>query len=348
MAAILAACGQGDGPQRIPNEPAAPLPPIEPGFCDAINFEILCPPITIINFNGGATTVIENPDQSGINTSDLVAQMQKFPDQPFGGTLLDTGAPLDFAGDGEAFLVKVWSPRPVDLTFKLDQQNKERVQAHSGSSTWEELCFDFSGDTAGPPNPGLTLIFDNGTLGQADTDPANWTFFYDDILQVASCGGGGGPEPLDLPQDFENAVDAQFDNFEGGEITIIANPDKSSINTSDQVARMRKFDGAVFGGSTMPLANPIDFGNGDVITVKVWASRQVPVLLKLEGLNQELEINQTGSGSWEELCFDFTGLTAGPAATAITFIFDLGVVGDAAGDPDNWTFYIDDIVQAAD
>ena len=346
-ALLLAACGQGDGPERIPGTPAEPLPPIPPGFCDVINFEILCPPVTIINFNGGATTVIDNPDQSGINTSDLVAQMQKFPDQPFGGTLLDLGEPIDF-GDGEAFTVKVWSPREVALTFKLDQQNKERVQNHTGSSTWEELCFDFSGDTAGAPNPGLTLIFDNGTLGQADTDPANWTFFYDDVAQVASCGGGGGPTPPDLPVDFENIVDEQFDDFGGGVVNIIANPDPSGINTSNQVARMQKFDGEVFGGSTLALANPIDFGAGEAFTVKVWASRLVPLLFKLEGLNQELSVSHSGSGTWEELCFDFTGNTTGPDATAITFIFDLGVMGDAANDPDNWTFYFDDVAQAAD
>jgi len=193
-ALVLGACGQGNGPDSISNRPVTPLPPIPPGFCDAINFEILCPPVDIINFNGGATDIIDNPDKSGINDSDRVAQMRKFPDQDFGGTLLDTGAPIDF-GNGEAFKVKVWSPRVVAVTFKLEQQNKERLVNHSGSSSWEELCFDFSGDTAGPDNPGLTFIFDLGTLGMADTDPANWTFYYDDILQVDSCddGGSGGP-----------------------------------------------------------------------------------------------------------------------------------------------------------
>jgi hypothetical protein len=331
----------------LPGTPATPLPPIPPGFCDSINFEVLCPPVTIINFNGGATTIIDNPDMSGINTSDLVAQMQKFPDETFGGTKLDLGAPVDF-GNGEAFTVKVWSPRAVDLTFKLDEQNKERVQTHSGSSTWEELCFDFTADTAGAPNPGLTLIFDNGTLGQADTDPANWTFFYDDIAQVAGCAGTV-PRP-DLPVDFEAGDDSWFDDFGGGDADIVANPDTSGINPSATVAMLRKFDGEVFAGTTLGLANPIDYGQGEAFTVKVWASRQVPLLFKLEGTNQELEINHTGSSSWEEICFDFTGLTAGQPASngGISFIFELGTVGDAAGDPDNWTFYIDDVAQAAD
>ena len=82
--------------------------------------------------------------------------------------------------------------------------------------------------------------------------------------------------------------------------------------------------------------------------MKVWASRSVPVLFKFEGLNQERTVNHSGSGTWEELCFDFTGSTAGPVTSQITFIFDNGVVGDAAGDPNNWTFYYDEIEQAAD
>ena len=157
---LLVACGQGDGPVSIKNTPATPLPDIPAGFCDPINFEILCPAVNIINFNGGATTVIDNPDKSGINLSDRVAQMQKFPDEVFGGTAAWTPAHPSTSRTGEAFTVKVWSPRPVPLLFKLDQQNKERTFSHSGSGAWEEACFDFTGDTAGAPNAGLTLIFD--------------------------------------------------------------------------------------------------------------------------------------------------------------------------------------------
>jgi len=151
-AALLAACGTGDGPESLPGTPATPLPPIPPGFCDVINFEILCPPITIINFNGGATTVIENPDQSGINTSDLVAQMQKFPDQPFGGTLLDTGAPLDFAGDGTVEYKTIGDAPPVGICGSglldtlaalltegiIDRTGRFRTDGHAGLTEAED------------------------------------------------------------------------------------------------------------------------------------------------------------------------------------------------------------------
>jgi len=197
---LLAACGQGDGPDSIANEPVTPLPPVAPGFCDPINFEIECPDPTIVNFNGGATIIVDNPDKSGINTSDLVARMQKFPDEVFGGTLLDLGEPVDFS-EGEFYTMKVWSSRAVPVSFKLEEQGNPAggftvVQDHSGSGTWEELCFDVTAQAVPTPVVALTIIFDNGVLGAADTNPDDWTFYYDDITQVESCAAGGGPADI--------------------------------------------------------------------------------------------------------------------------------------------------------
>jgi len=360
----LAGCGQGDGPDSIPGTAATPLPPIPPGFCDPINFEVLCPPATINNFNGGVTTIIDNPDKSGINTSDSVAQMQKYPDDPaklFGGTGLVRGPALDFS-NGTAFKIKAWSPRDVRLVFKLEAgplgmadqgASREQEQTIGGSSAWEELCFDFAGNLPTLDVFSIILIFDNGVAGAADVDPDNWTFFYDDITQVADCGGGGGPGPgaLSFPVDFE-ADPATYDfgmdgGFGGGASDVIANPDMSGINNSAQTARMQKFAGEVFGGSTLAFGGDIDFAGGEVFTMKVWSARAVPVLFKFEGLDKERSVSHGGGGTWEELCFDFTADTAGPASNAITFIFDLGVNGDATGDPNNWTFYFDDIQQVS-
>jgi len=192
----LTACGQGDGPDSIVNEPVTPLPPVAPGFCDPINFEIECPDPAIVNFNGGATIIVDNPDKNGINTSDLVARMQKFPDEVFGGTLLELAEAVDFS-EGEFYTMKVWSPRPVPVSFKLEEQGNPAggftvVENHSGSGTWEELCFDVTAQAVPTPVLALTIIFDNGVLGEADTNPDDWTFYYDDITQVESCAVGGG------------------------------------------------------------------------------------------------------------------------------------------------------------
>lgn len=347
--ALLMGCGEGDGQQRILGTPAPPPPPPPPANCaDGIGFEDACPAAMFSDFGGGVGSVIDNPDISGINTSAKVGQMRKFAGEVFGGTTLALSAPVDFSA-GEAYTMKVRASRAVPVLFKFEGLDKERSVSHSGSGTWEELCFDFTGDTTGPATSAITFIYDLGVNGDAAGDPANWTFEFDDITQTTDCAGGGGGSVL--PVDFEadpTSYDFGMDaGFGGGASTVIANPDASGINTSAQVAQMQKFAGEVFGGSTLNLGGNVDFSAGEVFTMKVWSTRQVPVLFKFEGLDQERTLDHSGSGGWEELCFDFTGSTAGPASSAITFIFDLGVNGDAAGDPNNWTFYFDDIQQVA-
>ena len=169
-------------------------------------------------------------------------------------------------------------------------------------------------------------------------------------LMLAGCfGNGEGPDPIagtpappppDIPPGFCDPINFEdlcgpfiFTEFEGGPVTIIDNPDVGALNDTDKVARMQKFaaeSGLTFGGSTLALPGGMDFTNGEAFTMLVWASRQVPVLFKFEGLGQERIVDHSGNGMWEELCFDFTGTTAGPAATGISFIFDVNVLGDAA------------------
>ena len=167
------------------------------------------------------------------------------------------------------------------------------------------------------------------------------TFRIDNVTWTK--GDGTGPQLATLPVDFDDAGQVySFANFEGGVADVVANPLSNSNNASAQVGRMLKYNGAVYAGSTLALGESIDFSQGSTITMNVLANRSVPVLFKLEGLNVELSQTYSGSGDWEQLAFDFSAVAAA-GASAVTLIFDLGVAGDAAGDPSNWTFYFDDI-----
>ena len=154
------------------------------------------------------------------------------------------------------------------------------------------------------------------------------------------------PGMASFPVDFEDAGGPYYiANFAGGVTTIINNPETTG-NSSAKVAQMQKFtDANNFGGSKITLGT-IDFTSGSVFTMKVWASRSVPVTFKLDGLNVERIATHSGSSGWEDLTFDFTGFT-GEGEREIVVIFDNGVVGDAAGDATNWTFYYDDIALQA-
>ena len=345
----LVGCGEGDGPARIFNEPAAPFDGPPASCFEALTFEDICDQaISFVEFEGAPGRIVDNPDQSGINTSAKVAEFVKRRAQSgatFGGTIVDFSAlGADQIDPGDFITVKVWSQRPVNLLVEPEGGGPGSGQeVRHGGTGWEELTFNFnfSGTTSG-----YVFIFDNGTNGDGGTDPLNWTFYADDISEPM---GGGGPVTT-LPVDFE-ADSMTYDfgpdgGFGGGASDVIANPDQSGINSSAQTARMQKFAGEIFGGSTLNLGADVDFSTGEVFTMKVWSTRVVPVLFKFEGLDQERSVDHSGSGGWEELCFDFTGSTAGPASSAITFIFDLGANGDAANDPNNWTFYYDDIQQA--
>ena len=259
--ALVGCFGEGDGPERIAGTPATPLPPIPPGFCDPINFEILCPAPTIVNFNGGATTIIDNPDKSGINGSDSVAQMQKFADEVFGGTRFDLAEPIDFA-NGEAYKVKVWASRQVPVFFKLEETDnpgggRTLSVEHTGSGMWEELCYDFTGQTASIPNPpvlAVTIIFDLGVLGQASSDPDNWTFFYDDIEQVDSC--------VDEPDLFDSGLLTNGD-FESGTspwLSGVANP----IDAGNIVA---DGDGNVYFVDVQAAGNAFDVNLSQILPI---------------------------------------------------------------------------------
>jgi beta-glucanase (GH16 family) len=311
------------------------------------DFEPASGPFTFGDFGGGVVTLITNPQASGINTSANVAQMQKFAGEVFGGSTFTLDGEVDFSASS-VFTMKVFASRAVPVLFKLEGLNVERSVMHTGSG-WEELSFDFAGDT-GPGVAQVTLIFDLGVVGDAGGDPNKWTFLFDDIvspvLAGSSTGGEAGGNSAFTTNDFEPAGGPYtFSDFGGGIATVTANPQISGINTSANVGQMQKFAGEVFGGSTLTLNGEVDFSAGSVFTMKVFASRSVAVLFKLEGLNVERSVTHTGSG-WEELSFDFAGNT-GSGVTKITLIFDLGVVGDAAGDPDNWTFLFDDIVSPA-
>ncbi|MGB5257835.1 MAG: hypothetical protein WBN44_11325 [Woeseiaceae bacterium] len=282
---------------------------------------------TFNDFDGGVATVIANPDASGINTSAQVGQMQKFAGQPFGGSTLDLGGAVPLAA-GDSYTMKVRSSRSVVVTLKLEPLNEERTATHSGSGTWEELCFDFTGVSGDVT--GITLIFDNGTPGDAANDPDNWTFQFDDIAQTSNAcptGGGGGPslgpidfEPSGLGEAFAWTV---FENGDNPPLTVIDNPDQTGANTSGRVAQFTaRVAGQPFAGtitSDLPTFT-LDASNA-IVKIKVWKSVISDVGIKFEtatgGSTGEIKVANTVTDQWEELTFDFSGVIGDPNNTDI-------------------------------
>jgi hypothetical protein len=150
-----------------------------------------------------------------------------------------------------------------------------------------------------------------------------------------------------LPLNFESAtLNYAFNDFNGGNATVINNPFATGINTSPKVAKMIKNNGATWGGSWIGLAAPIDFSVLRTFKMKVYSPRVgARVLLKVEnqtnsGVWFQKEVSTTVANAWEELTFDYSTINLGNTYQKIVVIFDNGTMGDGSA---NYTFYFDDI-----
>jgi len=294
------------------------------------------------NFDGGAVTVIANPQSNGINTTAKVAKMVKNAGQPWGGSFLTLSSNIDFSAN-KVFRMKVYSPRVgAKVLLKVENsangsQNFEKEVLTTRANAWEDLAFDYRGINTGNNYNRIVLIFDNGTPGDGS---ANFTWLFDDIRLVATM-------PLDLPLDFESSPSTYpWFNFDGGTASVVANPVSGGINTSASVGKMVKNAGQVWGGSFLTLSSPMNFATNKVFRMKVYSPRVgAKVLLKVENSanasqNYEKEVTTSIANAWEDLVFDYSGINTANSYDRIVLIFELGAMGDGSA---NYTFYFDDI-----
>ena len=214
-----------------------------------------------------------------------------------------------------------------------------------GNSDWEKVVFDLSEIDITQAYQNIVLIFDNGTEGEGGAD---WTFYVDNIRQAVPATG-----PSVTPITFETPFDLR--SFDGGDITIVTNPDQDPANgnESSTAAKLVKDAGQVWGGSVISVTEPFSFLNTTTVTAKVWAPRAgLTLLMKFEDAtpfpntiaSAEITATTTVANQWEELTFDFTGISTEIDFTNIVLIMENGTEGDGS---DNFTIYVDDISVAS-
>jgi len=144
-------------------------------------------------------------------------------------------------------------------------------------------------------------------------------------------------EPPYIYTDFDDNVNHTFEGWPNMPETI-ANPDPSGINVSDSVGQWAR--------STEPYANvysifenTINFSEGSIFTLQVWAPIECEVLFKLEstltGQSTQRFANVSAAEEWQLLGFDFTGEQSDVYDNIIIFF-------DFENDIDN-LFFFDDI-----
>jgi hypothetical protein len=299
-------------------------------------------------FDGGSATVIDNPDKSGINTSNRVARFIKGAGAVWAGAFFDINTTLNLNMVAGA-TAHVWSPRAnATVTLKLEvstngDQFFELTRPIGAANTWTEVTFDLSTANKTFNYDRITVIFDLGTAGDGS---ANYTFYLDNILPVL--GETQGPAKAAFPVTFQENADwsTLFTGFDGGAASVIDNPDPSGANTSSKVGRMVKGAGQPWGGAFFDIVGRVDLNFSTNVTIKVWSPRAgVPFLLKLENSANNAQFfeiiqNIPVANAWAEMTYNFSAANKAHTYDRIVVIFDMGTVGDGSA---NFTFYFDDI-----
>lgn len=301
-----------------------------------ITFENSSLNYTFADFGNATTSVVDNPDQSGINTSTKVGrQVKNTGAETWAGTVITLDGEIDFTSQNQ-FRVKVWSPT-AGAVIKLKVENlTDGAIAHevdrvtTVANEWEVLEYDFSGINTAQSYSKIVLFFNFGVVGAGES------YYFDDIQQTTGIQS--------LPVTFETDTEYTFNGFGGANGAEVSNPNPSGINTSATVGQVVKNAGAeTWAGIAVPLQAPVDFSTQQKIKMKVWSPQAgIQVLLKWEQLgnpnvNTEVAATTTVANQWEELTFDFTGINNANNYQMMVLFFDFSNTGTGA------TYYFDDI-----
>ncbi len=333
----------GEGQARILN----------PGtFFGPINFET--PGIganwTWITFENGANTALQmvaNPDTSGINSSATVGKITVLTNSaPFAGIESihqlsnPSGAPAlgNYVVTASNCTVKIMVYKSVisDVGIKFvnatNGSTGEIKKANTLVDQWEELIFDFS-SRIGQTNDQI-VIYPDYQSGRSS----------DNVCYIDNISFSQDLERPVLPLDFESSTAYySFSNFQNTITTKVTNPYPTGINTSNNVAKMRKNPGENWAGSFIELGSSIDFSTVNSLKMKVFSPFAGKVFrIKLENLtnpafNIEVNATNTVANAWEELTFVFPGIVNANNYKRVVVFCNFGVSGIGEN------YYFDDI-----
>jgi hypothetical protein len=313
----------------------------------------------LIGFGGAdVSTVVVDPTLASNNVAKVVKSVTA---ELWAGTTISAAAGLGFSGvipftaSATKMSVRVWSPNAgIKVRLKLEEHgdNTHTVETETAVTTasgWETLEFNFATPATGTAALNLSYKYDKASIffnfGTTGATAGEKIYYFDDVKFVTSSVATGATLPLDFESPSYTFVD-----FDGGVASKIANPHITGINTSANVAQMVKGAGQPWAGSKIKMASPVDFSTKKLFKVKVWSPvAGKKLLLKFEksdgtgGFEKE-STGVTSANVWEELSFDFTGVSGvSNLADNMVFIFDLGTAGDGSA---NSTYLFDEITQS--
>jgi hypothetical protein len=301
------------------------------------------------NFDGGVVTVINNPQSNGINTSAKVARMVKNAGQPWGGSWIGLGGPIDFSAN-RVFRMKVFSPRVgAKVLLKVENGanpgiNFEKEVLTTVANTWEDMAFDYRTINTTNAYDHIVIIFDNGTMGDGS---ANFTFLMDDIRLTNNMP----TSILTLPVTFDMpGINYEVVDFGGNSSVPSADPQVPANN----VKKTTKTNGAeTWAGTTIGsgFSAPIPFtATQTQMSVRVYSpAAGLRVRLKVEDRTNparsvETEAMTQAANTWETLVFDFSTPSNGTAAMNLSYTYNMASIFFDFGNAGTGSiFYWDDV-----
>lgn len=136
---------------------------------------------TFTSFGGANTTVENNPDASGINSSSKVARLVKNSGaETWAGSFIELQQPIDFSSLSK-IKMKTWSPAAgIVVKLKLENLTNSSINIELDAVStvaggWEELTYDFAGIVNANQYQRVVVFFDFGTPGTGAS------YYFDDI-----------------------------------------------------------------------------------------------------------------------------------------------------------------------
>lgn len=295
--------------------------------------------------NGTFIPYFENPDKTGVNTSEVAGQYTRNAAELFDVLILDEAMAdlTDYVSGAKQMSIDVWSPaagKVIQITLENDVLAQPanfpagRHSVYLATTTvamgWETLTFTF--DT----QPDATVANDNVNrvvmLFDPNTNNAD-TYYWDNFNgpEFANDPCAGVSIDLTIFNDFECNQNTDFVfSHSGPNFRRVLNPDATGANTSEYVASYVRNGGEENDVCIGNFAGVLVFGNEDRINLDVWdpgAPTQVIVSLQNAASEVILEMSATTSVSnaWETLTFDPSSVFAAPDISKFVILFDPGV-----------------------
>ena len=292
-----------------------------------IDFEDATLNYSFVDFGNAQSTVIPNPDPTGVNTSTNVGQLLKLNgSETWAGSFLTIDEPVDFSSLNN-IAVDVWTSEIGEVVkLKLENSanpdiNTEVDMTTSVNQGWETLIYDFSASDLSQDYDRIVIFFDFGNVGD-DT-----SYYFDNIrLSLPAVSN------FTTVEDFQGELPGNF-AFGGVEgVQLVSNPNPTGVNTTSTAMQFTKTDGAeVWGGMGFAVDGIINFNGTNQIKINSYAPEAGKVVkVKLEtiegnvdGLTYEFDMTTTVANQWEVLTYDFS---AAPDLDYVSFIvfYDFG------------------------